>query len=219
MIQTDLQNLYAARFLGQEKYRLEVWRRVCRIVLGPILTSSKSVLDLGSGYGEFISSLAIPKRYALDLNPDGAKKLPANIQFLNQKADDPWPLENNSLDTVVSSNFLEHLPSKEAIRRALSEAHRTLRPGGKIILIGPNVKYVPGEYWDFWDHHVPLTDASVAEVLQMLHFKIEQQVAKFLPYSMSQGSTPSLWGVSLYLRSPFLWPYFGKQFLVVASKA
>ena len=84
--------------------------------------------------------------------------------------------------------------------------------------LGPNIRLLPGAYWDFWDHYLPLTDRSLAEVGQLCGFKIEEAVAATLPYSMSQGFQPPLWTLKLYLAFPFLWGFFGKQFLVVMRK-
>src|SRR5258706_16479280 len=87
-----------------------------------------------------------------------------------------------ALDVVFTSNFLEHLPHKDAIRRTLLEVYRCLKPGGRFIAMGPNIKYVPGEYWDFFDHYVPLTELSLAEGLSNCGFGIERKVGRFLPY-------------------------------------
>jgi hypothetical protein len=78
--------------------------------------------------------------------------------------------------------------------------------------------YVLGEYWDFWDHHVPITEASMSELLRLNGFSVEQCIARFLPFSMSTGKTPPLLTVKFYLRMPFVWSLFGKQFLIVARK-
>jgi len=77
---------------------------------------------------------------------------------------------------------------------------------------------VPGAYWDFWDHCIPLTELSVSELLRMKGFSVDECIARFLPFSMSTGRTPPLFTVSLYLKMPFVWRFFGKQFLVVAHK-
>jgi hypothetical protein len=84
--------------------------------------------------------------------------------------------------------------------------------------LGPNVRHLAGAYWDFWDHHIPLTERSLAEVLKSHDFKIELCLSKFLPYTMARGLRHPLWCLKLYLRLPFLWPVWGKQFLVVARK-
>ena len=52
---------------------------------------------------------------------------------------------------MFTSNFFEHLPDKAALERTLLNAKRSLRSGGKLVMMGPNIKYVPGAYRDFFD--------------------------------------------------------------------
>jgi SAM-dependent methyltransferase len=122
------------------------------------------------------------------------------------------------LDLVFTSNFFEHLPSKEALTDTLEQAKRCLRPKGRLIAMGPNIRFVGGAYWDFWDHHLPLTDHSLAEALRVRGFEIERVVDRFLPYTMvnTRPAPPLL--VYLYLKTPFAWRVFGKQFLIVARR-
>jgi hypothetical protein len=75
-----------------------------------------------------------------------------------------------------------------------------------------------GAYWDFWDHFLPLTDRSMVEILTLTGFAMERVEPRFLSYSMSQGFTPPLGLIPLYLRVPLLWRIFGKQFLLVGRK-
>src|SRR5207245_2517833 len=104
------------------------------------------------------------------------------------------------------------------LEAALREAWRCLRHGGRIVAMGPNIKYLPGTYRDFWDHYLPLTETSMAEGLQTVGFKVDQVIPRFLPYTMSHGPRYLLFLFRVYLRCPFLWPFFGRQFLVVANK-
>jgi SAM-dependent methyltransferase len=127
-------------------------------------------------------------------------------------------LPSESLDVVFTSNLLEHLPGKPQIRAALGEAHRCLRREGLLICMGPNIRFVGGAYWDFWDHEVPLTDQSMQEILEILQFSVIRQESRFLPYTMSAGFRPPAFFVALYLRMPFLWRFLGKQFLLIARK-
>jgi hypothetical protein len=87
-----------------------------------------------------------------------------------------------------------------------------------LVAVGPNIRLVQGAYWDFWDHHLPLTEKSLAELGRLTGFVVEHEWGTTLPYSMSQGFAPPLWGVRLYARLPFLWRFFGKQFIVVLRK-
>jgi SAM-dependent methyltransferase len=176
------------------------------------------VLDLGCGWGEFINQIVAQKKYGMDLNPASPGKLSREVTFLGQDCSEPWQLPDSHLDVVFTSNFFEHLPSKETLQRTLAEAFRCLKPNGRLICLGPNVKFLPGEYWDFWDHFLPLTELSLQEGLELAGFSVERKWARFLPYSMSQGFTPPLVFLRLYLRLRFIWPILGKQFLVLARR-
>ena len=79
---------------------------------------------------------------------------------------------------------LEHLPDKQCLKCTLRQAFRCLKPGGRLIAMGPNIKYLPGLYWDFFDHHTILTEASLAEVLVMEGFTLQQVTPRFLPYTL-----------------------------------
>jgi hypothetical protein len=84
--------------------------------------------------------------------------------------------------------------------------------------LGPNVKFVGGAYWDFWDHHIALTDLSMKEVLEIHGFKVEMALDRFLPYTMVNSRNYPTLLVSLYLSIPLLWKIVGRQFFIVARK-
>jgi len=213
-----LKEQYQARFSKIEPYRDGLWKILTKNFFQRYINESDRVLDLGAGWGEFINNINAKEKIALDLNPDTKDKLKNNIEFVSQDCTEPWPEPIKGLDVIFSSNFLEHLPDKSAIEKSLSQAWNALKPGGKIILVGPNIKYVPGAYWDFWDHHVAISDNSICEALVLSGFEIQHQKGKFLPYTMSNGITPPLFFVAVYLKLPFLWNFVGKQFLVIATK-
>ena len=213
-----LQAEYDLRFSRIEKYRTEVWKILCRDYFSRYFLPEYSVLDMGSGWGEFINNISAAHKYAMDLNPDAKPRLDPEIRFLQQDCSQEWDIPPNTLDAVFSSNFLEHLPDKAHIENTLSEAHRCLKVGGLVVFLGPNIKYVNGAYWDFWDHFVPLTEQSLAEVLRLKGYQVVVNIPRFLPYSMSTGNTPPLIFLKIYLRLPVAWRFMGKQFLVVGKK-
>ncbi len=199
-------------------YRRKVWQVLIRDFFQKWVPAEGSVLDLGCGWGEFINQVKAARKYGMDLNPDSPAHLEASIEFKAQDCSREWTLPEASLDVVFTSNFFEHLPDKAALKATLDQAYRCLKPGGRIICMGPNIKYLPGAYWDFWDHYLPLTELSLGEGLSLSGFRVESSVARFLPYSMSQGFQPPVACVAWYLRFPWLWRFFGKQFLIVAKK-
>jgi hypothetical protein len=95
---------------------------------------------------------------------------------------------------------------------------RCLAPGGQPIAMGPNIKFLPGRYWDFWDHYVPLTELSLMEALTTRGFTMIEIEDRFLPYTMAAGPRYPLIFLRAYLRLRPAWKVFGRQFLAVASK-
>jgi SAM-dependent methyltransferase len=214
----DLSKIYHRRFVRTAAYRNRVWQVLTKEFFSRWVQASDSVLDLGCGYGEFINNIPAKAKFAMDLNPDAPAKLAAEVQFLQQDCAEPWPLPTDSLDAVFTSNFFEHLPDKAALNRTLRHAYRCLKPGGRLIAIGPNIKYLHGEYWDFYDHHVYLTETSLGEAMEVEGYKIEVLKPRFLPFTMVSAPEYPMSFVRLYIALPCLWWVKGRQFLVVARK-
>jgi hypothetical protein len=126
---------------------------------------------------------------------------------------------DGTLDVAFSSNFFEHLPDKSALSAVVAEIHGVLKPGGKVLAMGPNVKCIPGAYWDHYDHHIPLTEVSIGELLQLHGFRIEKSIARFMPYTVKGRLPTAGWLVKCCLAlSEVSFPLFGKQFLVIGRK-
>jgi len=217
-MRNDLRLIYENRFGASADYRDRVWKKLCRDFFQRYVPEDARILDVGAGWGEFINNVVAGQRMAMDMNPAVAERLESGVAFIQQDCCEPWALESESLDVVFSSNFFEHLASKSALESTVSEACRCLKPGGTIMCLGPNIRYVGDRYWDFWDHHIPISDSSLAELLSLAGFTICEQIPRFLPFSMSTGFQPPPLLVALYLRFPAIWRIFGKQFLLVASR-
>ena len=215
---TDLAKIYENRFSGQSEYRKQVWK-VLSSFFSKWISPDATVLDLGCGYCEFINSVSARRKYAMDLNPAASTLAAPGVTVIQQDCSIAWDIAPNTLDAVFTSNFFEHLPDKAALEATLGNAWRSLRAGGTLVMMGPNIKYVPGEYWDFFDHYIPLTELSLGEVLRKCGFEIEVCEGRFLPYTMSQGRTYPILMLKAYLAMPWVWPWFGKQFLIVARKS
>lgn len=213
-----LDEQYRRRFEAENATRQRVWGVLIDAWFARYVADADRVLDLGCGWGPFINQVEAAERYGLDLNPDSRNHLDPAVTLFEQRADDRWPLEDASLDLVFSSNFLEHLPDRDAVLATLGEAHRCLRPGGRLVLLGPNIKYVGGAYWDFFDHYIPLTEASLVEATDLVGFRTETVYGRFLPLQMAGKPPPPSILVRLYLLCRPAWRFVGKQFLVVVQK-
>jgi len=214
----ELSLIYHRRFARTAQYRNQVWQVLTREFFQKWIPPGGTVLDLGCGYGEFINNISAGRKVAMDLNPTVTERLARDVKCTQQDCSAPWPYAENSLDVVFTSNFFEHLPDKPALSRTLDHALRCLKPGGRLIAVGPNIKFLHGQYWDFYDHHVYLTEASLGEAMEILGYRLELVIPKFLPFTMVKAPEYPMFFVRLYLAFPWLWNLFGKQFLIVAQK-
>jgi SAM-dependent methyltransferase len=215
----ELAELYRIRFEDAFLPRKrEIWKVLCDDFFQQFVRPDDTVVDVACGYGEFINSIKAKTRIAVDLNPDTRKFLNADVEFHSIPAGAVSTIGKGRADVLFTSNFLEHLPDKAALDGFLEEVSATLKPGGRYLILGPNLRYLPGEYWDFYDHHLGLTHLSLSEALELKGFKIERCLDKFLPYT-TQGSLPTHpMLVRLYLRVPLAWKFLGKQFFIVATR-
>lgn len=82
----------------------------------------------------------------LKIEIGGLKKRPGwvvtNVNAVTRNyldATSRWPVEDGAASHVYSDNVVEHLPLA-AGRAMLAEAHRVLRPGGRIRLVTPDIR-------------------------------------------------------------------------------
>jgi ubiquinone/menaquinone biosynthesis C-methylase UbiE len=215
----DLTALYRFRFRESEyEKKMLIWKTLCEGYFQGLIGEGKVIADLACGYGEFINNIRAARKYGIDLNPDAEKFLKSDVQFCFGRADKIDAIASDAVDVVFTSNFLEHLKTKEECDAVLAEVRRILKPGGRFIIMGPNIRYLAAEYWDFYDHYLPLSHLSLEEGLVQAGYEIDRITARFLPYTTRSAlpQHPAL--VALYLKLPIVWRILGKQFLVVGRK-
>ncbi|OZI62969.1 class I SAM-dependent methyltransferase [Bordetella genomosp. 11] len=215
----DLAELYRVRFSQDQLPRKRaIWGVICRDWLQKFVQPGATVVDVACGYGEFINNIEAKRKIAIDLNPDARSFLGDEVEFHQCLATELGSAVRGEADVIFTSNFLEHLPDKQVLNAFLDQVMLALKPGGKYIILGPNLRYLPGEYWDFFDHHLGLTHLSLSEALQLKGFSIDTCIDRFLPYT-TQGALPTHPGlVKAYLKLPFAWRFLGKQFFIIAKK-
>lgn len=235
----NLQRIYRNRFDDTDRIRVDnFWDVFFAKVLNRYLPADGDVLDLAAGACQFINRVPARTRIAVDLNPDLAASAAPGVITVQCRSDAMDEVGSGSVDLVFSSNFFEHLATAEQLLATLGECHRVLRPGGRIIVLMPNLRAVGARYYDYLDHKLPVTDRSLVEALGLSGFEVTEVIPRLLPYGVnpagrirSPGATPGRSPLALlarpevhkralsaYLSFPPLWRVLGGQMLVVADR-
>ncbi len=191
--------------------RVKVWRAITEY-LQPYVGINKTVLDLGSGYGDFINLIEAKKKYALDIGADVKEYIDKDVVFINKPSTSLEDIPSNSLDVVFSSNLLEHLDRKE-LDQTMKGIKRCMDNKGVLILIGPNFRYAYKNYFDDYTHKSIFTHISLVDVMYEYGLKPIKVVPKFLPLTLKSKLPKSYFLTKLYLNSP-IHP-LGKQMLLI----
>lgn len=211
-------SIYADRFDKDARKREVMWRVLCKDYFQKFIKPSDTVLDLAAGYCEFINNIECKKKIAVDLNAKTKQKAAKGVkvyQALSTKL--PKPL-TGKVDVVFTSNFFEHLDSKNELIDTLKEIHRILKPGGKLMVLQPNIRLVGSQYWDYVDHTLPLTEKSLYEAFHLTDFDLVYQKVRFLPYTANSRIPAAPWLIKAYLKIPLAQLLMGKQTFMVARK-
>jgi len=213
-----LGGIYAHRFDAEAATAKNgVWHEVAAW-LQRWVPEDGAVLDVACDECYFIRNVRARERWACDAR-DVAASLPADVRFVTVDARElasAVPIDH--FDVVFMSNYLEHLPSSVDVMHQMHEASRVLRPGGRLIVLQPNIRYVGAAYWDFIDHQTALTEHSLAEAARLAGLTVETLIPRFLPYTTKSRFPQHPVLVRWYLRIPLAWRILGKQTLLVARR-
>ena len=214
----QLPELYDARFDEHEVSAKDaVWREIVRF-LQRYIDPDTPLLDIACDRGHFVRWARATERWATDIR-DVHAALPSDVRFVQSSGLDlASAVPNGYFGCVFMSNYLEHLDSSDAVIDQLRVARQLLRPGGRIIVLQPNIRLVGPRYWDFIDHRVALTERSLLEAAELAGLRTVDLITRFLPYS-TKGRLPSdprL--VRAYLAFRPAWWLMGRQTLYVGER-
>ena len=185
------------------------------------------LIDIAAGYCDFINNIKIPsdnaandiKKFAFDANPDVSKWASDDVNVIIDDIENIGNhFEKDSVSVCFMSNFLEHI-DKKAIVKLLADIKYMLKDNGELWILTPNVKYVGGKYWDFFDHITPITEDALIEQAESMGYKNKRLIRRFLPFSTKSKLPQWQWLVSLYLKlMPLSGFLFGEQSFLVFQK-
>lgn len=213
-----LGEIYSSRFddaSAAAKDRL--WKEIAGH-LQRYVPSSSTVIDIACDRGYFIRNIAAAERWAADLS-DVSAWLGDEVKFVQSdglRLDEVVP--GDYFDVAFMSNYLEHLRSRDDVIRQLEVARRVLRPGGRVIVLQPNIRLTGPAYWDFIDHHTALTEQSLVEAAELAGFRTTELITRFLPYTTKSRVPQHPLLVRAYLRYPILWRLLGQQTLYIGER-
>ena len=211
--------LYERRFSSEEEARRDyTWDVLCKDFFQQFVEPTSSILDLGAGDGLFITKIRARRKLAVDLGAHVHDLACHGIEVHQRAATEFASHIGEAVDRIFMSNFLEHLPDKRTLIRVLEECHRALKPGGEILILQPNIRYVGAAYWDYIDHHIALTEHSLVEAADIAEFDTVQLIPRFLPYTQKSKLGKLSFLVPLYLKLPLAWRFFGQQTFLRAQK-
>ena len=108
------------------------------------------ILDLGCGDGHF-ARLTFDRPLLAGIDPwwRPLKKAKESAAYQNviQSLGNQLPFQTNYFGSVISNSVLEHIPD---IQPVLSDVHRVLQPGGKLVITVPShyfTEYLGGAQW------------------------------------------------------------------------
>lgn len=212
----DVQAVYERRFADSLAFRRQMWAVLCRDFFQAHVPEDATVVEIGAGYCEFINHIRAGRKIAVDLNPDTRTHAGPDVTVITSSTSRIDTLADASADVVFASNFLEHL-TREDILATLREVRRVLRPGGRFLILQPNIRYCKEDYWQFFDHITPLCERSLTEALETTGFDVPYVLGRFLPFT-TQGRLPnSIALLKLYLKLRPAWRIFGQQSFFIAT--
>jgi len=123
----------------------------------PTNNINKKFVDLGCG-DKHLENVVIT---------NGFKYVGLDINDINFESD-KFPLEDNSIEIVVSLAVLEHIHDPNNF---LTECYRILKPGGLIFLSTPNFALCYKFFYDDPTHVRAYTPKSLKTLLEIFNFK------------------------------------------------
>lgn len=201
------------------KWSYKVTRRVLKRLFQKYSTQAdKQALDIGSGTGFIVSIWKELNRSVtgIDISATAVKNLKQSFpeeRFIEfDLGAGPIDLPDNSFDQCSAASVLYHIVDDEALKRALANIHRLLKPNGYFIF---SENFIHESERDIV-HQKIRTLADYEQLVQEAGFKIINRVPNYVlfndPVDARGKFYPRLWSWNIRLsrRFPFydrlIWP-------------
>jgi SAM-dependent methyltransferase len=206
------EDYHKSRFTADPR-RDVLWQTLWRAFFRHRVPQNACVLDLGSGYGQFINNVVARRRIAIDSWPGFTAHLAPGVEAITSDITDLSAIEDGAVDFAFASNVFEHLTQSQ-LASVLLALSKKLAPAGTLTILQPNYRYAFHEYFDDYTHVAVWSHVSLADFLVANGFEIVELRPRFLPLTIK--SKLPVWPV--LIRAYLIMPIkpLGKQMLVVA---
>lgn len=203
---------HASRFVADPR-RDVLWQSLWRYCFSAMVRPDDCVLDLGTGYGNFINTVVARRRIAVDAWEGFPAYLAPGVEYHVGNVTELEFLDDGAVDFAFASNLFEHLV-REDFAAVLAALRRKLSPRGTLTIMQPNWRYAYREYFDDFDHKSVWSHGSLADFLAAQGYEVFRVEPRFMPLSLKVGLPVKPWLIRAWLASP-LRP-MGKQMMVQA---
>ena len=175
------------RFASRSRNRIGIWtkrsqaRTIFRLGTSGIADRRLAVLELGPGDG-YIAELARASGYDY-LAVDGSEAVVRNLSQAGVRVIrsfvpplPPFPVETGPLDVCYMLHVIEHTQDIYAAITLVGELRDRLRPGGRLVIATPEMRYWKQDFYDSdYTHHLPFTRRTLLELLGNEGFDVTYQ--------------------------------------------
>lgn len=190
-----------------------LWDTLWRHKFAAMVGADDCVLDLGSGYGNFINAAVARRRIAVDAWAGFPQHVAPGVECRVGSVTQLGFLDDGGVDFAFASNLFEHL-TKDDLATVLAGLRPKLSARGTLTIVQPNYRYAYREYFDDFDHRSVYSHVSLADFLTANGWEVFHVEPRFMPLSIKGGLPVHPWLIRAWLASPF--KPGGKQMLLRA---
>ncbi len=148
---------YDSKIIPQRYWQRKRHKAVMKFLDEKDKTGKNKVLDIGCGSSRIIQDL--PNAVALEYNFIKLRYLKRTNKFLVNADINHLPLKNESFDTVICSQVIEHIKHND---ETFTELSRVLKRNGKLIIGTPDYDTMSWRFWE-WIYRKVLSKAYADE--------------------------------------------------------
>lgn len=171
----------AERSSGMDPSEQVIYNRCLYAYVAASGIVKEKILELGSGEGYGVSILApLASKYLAIDKFDSIIPAIAQVEFKKMMLPSLQGIEDNSFDYAVTFQVIEHIKDD---KKFVSEIHRVLKPGGKLLVSTPNIKMTLSRNpWHIREYNSDQLKAKLSENFAEVQMKGVFGDAKVMEY-------------------------------------